>query len=54
MNFDNVNRELFSFLDHSPNAFFAVRNMCDLLSRRMIVWGSLDLVYGQGILCHQK
>ena len=33
MNFDNVNRELFSFLDHSPNAFFAVRNMCDLLEQ---------------------
>jgi len=33
MNFKHVNEELFSFLDHSPNAFFAVRNMCDLLSR---------------------
>ena len=33
MNFDNVNKELFSFLDHSPNAFFAVRNMCDLLEQ---------------------
>ena len=32
MNFEHVNEELFSFLDHSPNAFFAVRNMCDLLS----------------------
>ncbi|MBQ9027903.1 MAG: M18 family aminopeptidase [Lachnospiraceae bacterium] len=32
MNFKHVNEELFSFLDHSPNAFFAVRNMCDLLS----------------------
>ena len=32
MNFGHVNEELFSFLDQSPNAFFAVRNMCDLLS----------------------
>ena len=32
MNFKHVNEELFSFLDHSPNDFFAVRNMCDLLS----------------------
>lgn len=27
------NKELFAFLDHSPNAFFAVRNMCDDLER---------------------
>ena len=33
MNFDRINEELFSFLDHSPNAFFAVRNMCDILQR---------------------
>ena len=33
MNFSNVNRELFSFLDHSPNSFFAVKNMCDLLKQ---------------------
>ncbi len=31
MDFDQINRELFTFLDHSPNAFFAVRNMCDIL-----------------------
>ena len=33
MNYNSVNKELFSFLDHSPNAFFAVRNMCDILQR---------------------
>ena len=33
MNFSNVNRELFSFLDHSPNSFFAVKYMCDLLKQ---------------------
>ena len=33
MNFDHVNRELFSFLDHSPNAFYAVQNMCDILQQ---------------------
>ena len=33
MNFSNVNRELFSFLDHSPNSVFAVKNMCDLLKQ---------------------
>lgn len=31
MNFDHVNEELFSFLDHSPNAFWAVKNICDAL-----------------------
>ena len=30
MNFEQTNKELFSFLDRSPNAFFAVANMCDL------------------------
>ena len=33
MNFSNVNSELFSFLDHSPNSFFAVKNMSDLLKQ---------------------
>ena len=33
MNFSNVNRELFSFLDHSPNPFYAVRNMCGILKQ---------------------
>ena len=33
MNFSNVNRELFSFLDRSPNSFFAVKYMCDLLKQ---------------------
>ena len=33
MNFNHVNRELFSFLDHSPNAFYAVQNMCDILQQ---------------------
>lgn len=27
----DINKELFSFLDRSPNAFFAVKNMCDEL-----------------------
>lgn len=31
IDFDQINRELFTFLDHSPNTFFAVRNMCDIL-----------------------
>ena len=33
MDFATVNQELFRFLDHSPNAFFAVRNMCEKLDR---------------------
>ena len=33
MNISNVNSELFSFLDHSPNSFFAVKNMSDLLKQ---------------------
>ena len=33
MNFSNVNRELFSFLDHSTNPFYAVRNMCGILKQ---------------------
>ena len=33
MNFDHVNEELFSFLDHSPNAFYAVQNMCGILQQ---------------------
>ena len=32
MNYNHVNKELFSFLDRSPNAFYAVKNMCDVLS----------------------
>lgn len=28
---ENINKELFTFLDSSPNAFFAVKNMCDIL-----------------------
>ena len=31
MNIDFVNKELFAFLDHSPNAFFAVHNSCEML-----------------------
>ena len=31
MNFDEVNRELIAFLDSSPNAFYAVNNMCKTL-----------------------
>lgn len=31
MNFDEVNNELISFLDKSPNAFWAVKNMCSTL-----------------------
>ena len=31
MNFDDVNKELIAFLDNSPNAFFAVNNMCRML-----------------------
>ena len=33
MNFEQTNKDLFSFLDRSPNAFFAVANMCDLLKK---------------------
>ena len=33
MNINHVNEELFSFLDHSPNAFYAVRNMCGILEQ---------------------
>lgn len=31
MDFEKVNEELISFLNHSPNAFFAVDNMCKTL-----------------------
>ena len=31
MNFDELNNELISFLDKSPNAFWAVKNMCSTL-----------------------
>ena len=31
MNFENVNKELIAFLDSSPNAFYAVSNMCKTL-----------------------
>ena len=37
MNYINVNKELFSFLDQSPNAFFAVKNMCDILDQAGMV-----------------
>ena len=37
MNFNHVNEELFSFLDRSPNAFFAVKNMCDILEQAGMV-----------------
>ena len=33
MNSKQINQELFSFLDQSPNAFFAVRNMCEMLDK---------------------
>ena len=33
MNFNHANEELFSFLDHSPNAFYAVHNMCGVLQK---------------------
>lgn len=33
MNIDLVNKELFAFLDHSPNAFFAVKNSCEMLKQ---------------------
>ena len=31
LNFDEINRELLSFLDHSPSAFHATANMCEML-----------------------
>ena len=31
LNFDETNRELLSFLDHSPSAFHATANMCEML-----------------------
>lgn len=30
---ESVNKELFSFLDNSPNAFWAVKNMCSILDQ---------------------
>lgn len=52
MNFNHVNKELFSFLDRSPNAFFAVKNMCDVLSEagmtRLYEGASWDLEAGRG------
>ena len=40
MNYNHVNKELFSFLDRSPNAFFAIKNMCDVLSKAGTLSGS--------------
>ena len=58
MNYNHVNKELFSFLDRSPNAFFAVKNMCDVLSKagmtRLYEGASWNLGGRQGIFCHQK
>ncbi len=52
MNFNHVNKELFSFLDRSPNAFFAVKNMCDILSKagmtRLYEGASWELEAGRG------
>lgn len=52
MNYNHVNKELFSFLDRSPNAFFAVKNMCDVLSEagmiRLYEGASWDLEAGKG------
>ena len=52
MNFNHVNKELFSFLDRSPNAFFAVKNMCDILSKagmtRLYEGTSWELEAGRG------
>ena len=31
LNFDETNRELLAFLDHSPSAFHATANMCEML-----------------------
>lgn len=52
MNYINVNKELFSFLDQSPNAFFAVKNMCDTLEQagmvRLYEGEPWDLEAGKG------
>lgn len=52
MNYNHVNKELFSFLDRSPNAFFAVKNMCDVLSKagmtRLYEGASWNLEAGKG------
>ena len=52
MNFDQVNQELFAFLDHSPNAFFAVKNMCGILAEagmtRLYEGAPWDLETGKG------
>ena len=52
MNYNHVNKELFSFLDRSPNAFFAIKNMCDVLSKagmtRLYEGASWDLEAGKG------
>ena len=52
MNYNHVNKELFSFLDRSPNAFFAVKNMCDVLSEtgmtRLYEGASWELEAGKG------
>ena len=52
MNFDHVNQELFAFLDHSPNAFYAVHNMCAHLEQagmtRLFEGAPWKLEAGQG------
>ncbi|MCR5812132.1 MAG: M18 family aminopeptidase [Lachnospiraceae bacterium] len=54
MNYNHVNKELFSFLDRSPNAFFAVKNMCDVLGEagmiRLYEGASWDLEAGKGYI----
>ena len=36
LNFDETNRELLAFLDHSPSAFHATANMCEMLKEAEI------------------
>ena len=52
MDSNQINKELFSFLDNSPNAFFAVKNMCDILDKngmtRLYEGKPWDLESGKG------
>lgn len=56
LNFDKMNEELLAFLDHSPSAFHATANMCELLKAagytRLYEGEKWNLEAGCG--CNQK
>ena len=57
LNFDETNRELLAFLDHSPSAFHATANMCEMLKEAgctRLYEGEMEAGGRPRLLCHQK